>query len=158
MIEKESYKNFTKKLHKKIKRPYPTSAQIELTYRCDLNCIHCYCKGSEVKKELTACEWKDLIDQMHSAGTMWLTITGGEPLLRKDFIEIYAYAKKKGFFISLFTCGTLLDDETIRYLSENPPYSVEISLYGVKKETYEVISLAGTVNAPSFRTSASIKH
>lgn len=140
MIEQKKYENFVKKLHERINGLYPISAQIELTYRCNLNCVHCYCKGYKGGEELTASEWKNIIDELSSAGTIYLTITGGEPLLREDFLEIYKYAKKKGFLISLFTNGILLNDKLIKYLAEYPPYAIEITLNGASEETYESIS------------------
>jgi len=50
-----------------------------------------------------------ILDEVADAGCLWLLITGGEPLLRPDFRDIYMYAKRKGFLITLFTNGTLLD-------------------------------------------------
>ncbi|MGB2705587.1 MAG: radical SAM protein [Candidatus Omnitrophota bacterium] len=140
MIEKKSYQCFTKTLHKKIKGLYPLSAQIELTYRCNLKCVHCYCKGSERKNELSTSEWKNIIDQIHSAGAIWLTITGGEPLVRRDFFDIYTYAKKKGFLISVFTNGILLGNKALECFEKYPPYSVEITLNGITRKTYESIT------------------
>lgn len=56
----------------------PLSGQIELTYRCNLNCIHCYCKNSEdLNKELTTQEWKNVLDEIQKQGCLWLCITGG---------------------------------------------------------------------------------
>ena len=123
------------------KEYYPSSAQIELTYRCNLNCIHCYCKGSEDKnKELTTKQWKKIIDEIHKEGCLEITFTGGEPLIREDFLEIYAYAKEKGFIITLFTNGQAFTDEIIAYLVNSPPSSIEITLNGITKDTYEAIT------------------
>ena len=140
MIRHHTYWSFITELQKKRHGLCPTSAQIELTYRCNLDCLHCYCRGSAKKGELSTAQWKGIIDQLHKAGVMWLTITGGEPLLREDLIEIYSYAKKKGFFVSLFTNGILSDDKIIDYLSEESPFSIEITLNGITKGTYEAIS------------------
>ncbi len=140
MIEQRSYKDFTKGLQEKVKGLYPMSAQIELTYSCNLRCIHCYCLNSQGGNELDTAAWKDIIDRIHAAGAMWLTITGGEPLLRKDFLDIYMHAKKKGFLISIFTNGLLLDDAIIARFVECPPFSIEITLNGITKATYENIS------------------
>jgi radical SAM protein with 4Fe4S-binding SPASM domain len=71
---------------------------------------------------------------------LWLLITGGEPLLRHDFVEIYKYAKSKGFIIGLFTNGTLLTQRIADLLAEQPPFVVEISLYGMTAGTYERIT------------------
>jgi radical SAM protein with 4Fe4S-binding SPASM domain len=89
---------------------------------------------------LTTEEIKKLLDGLASMGSFWLLITGGEPLLRPDFKEIYLYAKKKGFLITFFTNGTLVDDKIIGFLSKYPPFAIEISLYGSTGVTYEKIT------------------
>ncbi len=123
------------------KANFPFSGQIELTYRCNLNCIHCYCKGlEEPDKELSADEWKKILDQLQKEGCLSLCFTGGEPLIREDFLEIYAYAKKKGFMITLFTNGQALTEKVIDYLVKLPPISIEITLNGITQETYEAIT------------------
>ena len=117
------------------------NGQIELTYRCNLDCVHCYCKGSEDKdKELTAAEWKGILANIHKEGCLFLCLTGGEPLIRDDFLEIYSFAKAKGFIITIFTNGLLFTEEIIRYLEQFPPFSLEITLNGITEDTYESIT------------------
>lgn len=124
-----------------LKTSFPFDAQMELTYRCNLNCLHCYCKGLEDKgDELTTDELKRIIDEIHQQGCLWLALTGGEPLIRADFLDIYAYAKRKGFIITIFTNGQLFNQEIVDYLVKAPPYSIEITLNGIAKDTYEKIS------------------
>ena len=140
-MEKNSFARFARKLAGK-RDHYPLSCQIELTYRCSLNCVHCYCKGSEDKnRELTTEEWKKIIDTLQEEGCIWLTFTGGDPLVRDDFLELYAYAKKKGFLITLFTSGHCLTKKHIDHLVKMPPCSMEITLNGITQETYEKIAL-----------------
>jgi radical SAM protein with 4Fe4S-binding SPASM domain len=93
-----------------------------------------------IAKELKTEEVFYIFDQIAEAGCLWLLITGGEPLLREDFLEIYSYAKKKGFIVTLFTNGTLITEEIADYLVQWPPHLVEITLYGVTSETYEGIT------------------
>jgi len=93
-----------------------------------------------IEKELKTEEVLHIFDQIAESGCLWLLITGGEPLLRKDFLEIYTYAKKKGFITTVFTNGTLMTPEIAEYLAEWPPRSVEITLYGATKETYERVT------------------
>ena len=141
-----SYADFSEKVHSGTSgKRIPLDASIDLTYRCNNKCVHCYCNlpekyGQAIKGELSTIEVKKLLDDVASMGSLWLLITGGEPLLREDFGEIYLHAKKKGFIITLFTNGTLIDDKTAGLLSEYPPFAVEISLYGATKETYEKVS------------------
>jgi radical SAM protein with 4Fe4S-binding SPASM domain len=123
------------------KTQYPLSGQIELTYRCNLACIHCYCKGSDdINKELTTNEWKKILNEIHKEGCIYLTFTGGEPLIRSDFLKLYSYAKKKGFIITIFTNGQLFTKEILDYLTKSLPYSIEITLNGITKNTYESIT------------------
>jgi radical SAM protein with 4Fe4S-binding SPASM domain len=81
-----------------------------------------------------------ILDEISAAGCFWLLYTGGEIFARKDFPEIYRYAKSKGFVITLFTNGTLITPEIVELLSEWPPFSVEITLYGITPEVYERVT------------------
>lgn len=131
---------FIDKIYNK-KQRRPLSGQLELTYRCNLNCVHCYCKGSEdKKKELTTFQWKKIINEIYKEGCLFLCFTGGEPLIREDFWEIYAYAKQKGFIITIFTNSLFFNEKIIRYLEKSPPFALEITLNGITKNTYEAIT------------------
>lgn len=122
-------------------RRIPHSGLFELTYRCNLGCVHCYCKGSEkLGKELNADEVRGILDQLHKEGCLGIIFSGGEPLVREDFWEIYLYAKRKGFLIDIFTNGTLLTEEKQKFLQKYPPHSIEITLNGITKEIYEAIT------------------
>lgn len=122
-------------------RPFPLLGLVELTYRCNLDCIHCYCKGSEDKnRELDCGQWKNILDTIYQEGCLWLTFSGGDPLVRDDFLDIYAYARKKGFIISLFTNGQAFTAEIIDYLVQFPPYVIEITLNGITANTYEAVT------------------
>lgn len=140
------YGDFSQRLHKKgAEKGIPLNGEIDLTYRCNLKCGHCYRVCEPNKKELTTEEVFHLFDEIKRAGCLWLLLSGGEPLLRKDFWEIYAYAKKEGFIITLFTNGTLLTPELVVRLRKYRQLSVEVSLYGISKETYErVTGVAGS--------------
>ncbi|OGW83553.1 MAG: hypothetical protein A2987_04090 [Omnitrophica bacterium RIFCSPLOWO2_01_FULL_45_10] len=135
------YDEFADDLETRVETPKPLNAQIELTYRCNLGCIHCYCKGVENKdKELSASRWKKILDDIYNEECFWITLTGGEPFLHDDFLEIYAYARRKGFLINIFTNGIELSPEIFKYLKRYPPFQIEISLYGVTEGVYESIS------------------
>jgi radical SAM protein with 4Fe4S-binding SPASM domain len=90
--------------------------------------------------ELTFDEHCRILDEISEAGCFWLLFTGGEIFARKDFLDIYTYAKRKGFLITLFTNGTLLNPRIADYLAEWQPFSIEITLYGRTKETYEKLT------------------
>jgi radical SAM protein with 4Fe4S-binding SPASM domain len=81
-----------------------------------------------------------LVDEFTEAGCLYLLISGGEPLMRADFPEIYTHAKKNGLIITLFTNGTLITNTLLELFQDSPPYVIEISLYGATAPTYEKIS------------------
>lgn len=123
-------------------RRFPIAGILELTSRCNLRCVHCYIKDAETQStsDLSTVKMKQIIDQIADAGTLFLLITGGEPLLRKDFGELYIYARSKGILVTLFTNGTLLTEEIIKVLNQAPPLGVEITAYGATKLTYEAVT------------------
>lgn len=152
---KLSYGNFSEKLHQEsLKRKLPIDGIIELTLKCNLKCGHCYCSQDPARKELSAEEIFKIIDHVTEAGCLWLGFTGGEVFLRKDFLDIYLYAKSKGLLVSLMTNGTLLDSKTARYLGKYKPFQAEITLYGITEETNaQVTGVKGMLK----RTLAAIK-
>src|SRR4030042_1207561 len=103
------YEDFSTKIHSvNSRKRIPLDVSLELTYRCNNRCVHCYCNlpsnnTKALEEELTTEEIKKILNELSSMGSLWLLITGGEPILRNDFAEIYLYAKKKGFLITLFT-------------------------------------------------------
>lgn len=119
----------------------PTEGHLDLTYRCDFSCIHCYCQGmGDPSRELTTAGWKKIIDDIKSAGCVFVSFSGGDPLVRKDFLEIYSYAKEQGFIVTLFTSGYSLTGKIIDFLAKSPPFSIEITLNGITDRTYETIT------------------
>ena len=116
------YSDFSLGLHQKVNgRRVPISGAIEVTRRCNNRCIHCYNNlpmGDQeaLLDELTYDEYCRILDEITEAGCLWLLFTGGEIFLRKDFLDIYMYVKKKGLLITLFTNGTLLTPEIADYL------------------------------------------
>ncbi len=121
------------------------SFDLEITARCNNHCHHCYINlpsgDREARaKELTAQEINDIADQSVALGAVWVLISGGEPLLRDDFEEIYLLLKRKGLLVSVYTNATLIRDEHIALFKKYPPLNIEVTIYGVTKETYERVS------------------
>lgn len=136
-----SYDKFSQEIHKKaLSNHIPIDGTFELTQYCNLKCLHCYCSPEKGKKELDFSQICNIFDQLKNAGCLWLLITGGEPLSRDDFLDTYLYAKKCGFFISLFTNATLINQKIIDCLKIHLPFIVEVSLYGASPKTYEQIT------------------
>jgi radical SAM protein with 4Fe4S-binding SPASM domain len=123
-------------------RRLPLNGTIEVTRRCPLTCLHCYnnlpmADGEARRRELTYGEHCDLLDELADAGCLWLLFTGGEIFARPDFLDIYTYAKRKGFLITLFTNGTLITERVADHLDAWRPFAIESTLYGRTQETYE---------------------
>lgn len=133
-------------------RRTPLSFDLEITARCNNNCRHCYINlppddGAALHDELTLDEISQIADQAVSLGSLWCLITGGEPLLRKDFPELYRLLKSKGLLVSVFTNACLVTDEHIRLFRGYPPRDIEVTVYGTTDETYERV----TRNPRSYR-------
>jgi len=114
----------------------PLYAYLELTYRCNLSCVHCYVDVPHAGKELSFEEYACVLDQLAEAGTLYLTLSGGEPLVRKDFLDIVKYARKLGFVIIILTNATLITDDLADKLADFFPKLVGVTLYGSREEIY----------------------
>jgi radical SAM protein with 4Fe4S-binding SPASM domain len=146
-LEQISYGEFSADLHhRQAGERVPLQVSIEVTRRCPLECLHCYnnlpMDDMEARRrELTKEEHFRVLDELVEMGCFWILYTGGEIFARKDFLEIYTYAKKKGFLITLFTNGTIINEQIADYLAEWPPFAIEITLYGRTRETYEALTM-----------------
>ena len=118
----------------------PLHAMFELTSRCNLGCRHCYIGPSGVKNELSLEELGGIMEQLADAGCLFLSFSGGEPLLRDDFLQIAGSARRLGFTFTLFTNGTLITPALADALAELCPQRVEISLLGGKPETHDALT------------------
>ena len=120
----------------------PINGSFELLPLCNLNCKMCYVRLSREEMEKqgrlrTADEWLTLAEQMQKAGTLFLLLTGGEPLIYPDFKKLYLGLKKLGFIISVNTNGTLLNEEWADFFKENKPRRINITLYGSDEDAYK---------------------
>jgi radical SAM protein with 4Fe4S-binding SPASM domain len=138
-----SYGAFSTALHGRARLGrLPVNGTIEVTHRCPLACSHCYNNlpvgdADARRSELSTAEMCRVVDQIADAGGLWLLFTGGEIFARKDFLEIYTHAKKRGFLITLFTNGTQITPTIADYLATWRPFAIEITVYGRTRETYE---------------------
>lgn len=122
----------------------PISGTFELTPRCNFNCRMCYVhlKPEQIPgygRELTAKEWIRIAQEAKEAGTTWLCVTGGEPLMHPEFETIWKELSQMGFFITLQTNASLIQGKMARLLEEYPPRGVKITLYGSNDEVYEQV-------------------
>jgi len=145
-LEQLSYGAFSADLHhRQAGERVPLQVSVEVTRRCPLECLHCYNNlpmgdMDAKRREMTKEEHFRVLDELVGMGCFWILYTGGEIFARKDFLEIYTYAKKKGFLITLFTNGTIINEQIADYLAEWPPFAIEITLYGRTRETYEALT------------------
>lgn len=145
-IKDQEYKGFSWQLHKKAGHK-PIVAQMELTFRCPLHCEHCYsdCYNNSkmAKKELSTKQIKEILDKCRRGGTLWFCFTGGDPLIRKDFIEIYTYAKSLALITSVFSSLVTLDKKILETLKSYPPFNIETTLNAATPSKYREITGTG---------------
>ncbi len=136
------YKDFSLRLHRRYwQRDRVIKAQLEITYRCNLHCVHCYTDPYNERKffpqELTLTEIKRIIDEMADLEILYLNLTGGEIFTHPNFFEIYDYAYRKGFLLMLYTNGTIFTRAIIDRLKHSPPFSIDISCHSVNEEAFD---------------------
>lgn len=122
----------------------PVAGTFELTSRCTLDCKMCYIHKGICNKEVLGREkptewWLNLAEECKKRGTLKLLLTGGEPLVRSDFKELYLKLREMGFLIDINTNATLIDDEYISFFRTYPPQKLNITLYGCSARTYEAL-------------------
>ena len=93
-----------------------------------------------ITAELSVDELLAIADEAISLGALWCLITGGEPLLRDDFFDLYRALKRKGLLVSVFTNATLITMDHIKLFKTYPPRDIEVTIYGVTKDTYERVT------------------
>lgn len=145
-------------------RRQPVNGTFELTSRCNLACRMCYVhhdagNRAEQARELSASEWLDLARDAVNNGMVFLLLTGGEVFLRPDFFDIYEPLTRLGLVLTLFTNGTLINDDIAARLAQAPPSRTEITLYGATAATYEAVTgVAGSYARCCAGIEALVKH
>lgn len=125
---------------KTLDRLIPFTVHWELTYHCNLQCPHCFIAVQNSREELSWGEVAAILNHLREWGTLYLILSGGEILTRKDFFDIAHYARKKGLALRLMTNGTLIDERVADQIKDLCPLSVEVSLYGSKPEIHDRIT------------------
>ena len=119
----------------------PVNGSIEVSPLCNMNCNMCYVRLSKEAMESkgrlrTADEWLSIAEEMKEAGTLFLLLTGGEPLLYPNFKKLYLGLKKLGMIITVNTNGTLINEEWAKFFESNKPRRVNVTLYGADEQAY----------------------
>lgn len=118
----------------------PFTAHLELTYRCNLACVHCYADKKSSGRELSLDEIRGVLRQLADMGCLFLALTGGEIFCRPDVFDILDSARGLGFAITIFTNGTLLDRDSVEKIKNVNPMGVEISMYSMSPEIHDRIT------------------
>jgi radical SAM protein with 4Fe4S-binding SPASM domain len=123
-------------------RHQPVSVTAEITHACNVDCEHCYLDLVPDSKigALTTAEWKRIFTEIKAAGCLFLILTGGEVLVRRDFFELAGFARELGMAITIFTNGTLIDEVNADRIAALRPMGVEISLLGGIAATHDAIA------------------
>jgi radical SAM protein with 4Fe4S-binding SPASM domain len=117
----------------------PLSAHVDVTYRCNERCTHCYLDHDD-HGEMTLAEIKDLLDQLADAGVLFLTFSGGEVLMRMDFFEIVKYARRLQFCVKIKTNGFMIREKEADRLRDLGVQEVRISIYSHRTEIHDAIT------------------
>lgn len=140
-----------KSIHEPIwqdRQPLLTHLDVELTERCNNACLHCYINLPQgdvqaAGQELSTEEWKAVLQEAAHLGALTVRMTGGEPLLRPDFIDIYLFTRRLGLQVQLFTNARLITPELADLFARIPPrQKIEITVYGMMQESYEAAACA----------------
>ena len=126
--------------------PILSELDIELTERCNNDCIHCCINLREkdrfaLEKELDTADVKHILKEAASLGALQVRFTGGEPLVRPDFEELYLFARRLGLRVLLFTNTRLITGRLADLFAHIPPLvPMEITVYGMQSDSYEAVS------------------
>lgn len=109
----------------------------ELTHRCDWRCVICYNPPPAPAEELRADEWREVLDDLRRLGTLTVTLTGGEPLLHRDFLAVAEAVRQRHLALRIFTNGSLVDATMAEAIAALQPLSVALSLHGESAATHD---------------------
>jgi len=121
-------------------KPKLTSLQIELTSKCNERCVHCYIPHENKINDIEAELFYDVLEQCKEIGLLNLTLSGGEPMIHKNFCEFLRKCKEYDFSVNILSNLTLLDDEIIAEMKANSLSSVQVSLYSMNPEIHDEIT------------------
>jgi len=118
----------------------PLNVQLDLTYRCNERCVHCYLDHHD-HGEMTTAEIKHLLQDMADAGVLILTLSGGEIFVRKDIFEIIEHARRLMFCVRLKTNATLIGEQEATRLRDLAIESIQVSIYSHRADVHDAITL-----------------
>ena len=139
----------------------PMSVHFDITYRCNERCVHCYLDHDD-HGEMTTAEIKRVLDELADAGTFFLTFSGGEVLMRRDFFELLEYARNLMFAVRIKTNAVMIGEAEARRMLELGVDQVQVSIYSHRPEVHDAItklpgSLRRSVEAIRFLTEQGLR-
>ena len=120
-----------------LERAQPLAASLELTYRCNWRCVFCYNPRHHDRRGLSGTEWLAVLDDLRTLGSLYVALTGGEPLTHPDFLAIARGARERAFALRILTNGALVTDALAAEIAALRPLAVELSLHGAAAETHD---------------------
>src|SRR4029077_18013691 len=117
----------------------PLAIHLDVTYRCNERCVHCYLDHND-HGEMSTAEIKDVLDQLAEAGTFFLTLSGGEVLMRRDFFDILEYARRLRFNVRIKTNGVMIRQREAKRMVELGVENIQISIYSHRSEVHDAIT------------------
>jgi mycofactocin radical SAM maturase len=117
----------------------------ELTYACNLQCVHCLSSsGQRDPRELTTAEAKRVLDELHDLQVFYINIGGGEPMVRRDFFELVEYSIGRDIGVKFSTNGAFIDADKARRFADMDYLDIQISLDGIDAPTNDAVRGAGS--------------
>jgi mycofactocin radical SAM maturase len=112
----------------------------ELTYACNLACVHCLSSsGRRDPRELTTAEAKAVLDELHDLQVFYINMGGGEPMIRRDFFEIVEHSIDRSIGVKFSTNGAFITDDAARRLADMDYLDIQISLDGLDAPTNDLV-------------------
>ncbi len=117
----------------------------ELTYACNLQCVHCLSSsGQRDPRELTTAEAKRVLDELRDLQVFYINIGGGEPMVRRDFFELLEHSISQGIGVKFSTNGAFIDEDKARRLAAMDYLDIQISLDGTDAMTNDAVRGEGS--------------
>jgi len=120
-----------------LERAQPLSASLEITYRCNWRCVFCYNPRHSDLRGLPTERWLGVLDELRELGTLYVALTGGEPLTHPHFLTIARGVRERALALRVLTNGALVTEELAAELALLRPMAVELSIHGANAQTHD---------------------
>ena len=120
-----------------LERAQPLAASLELTYRCNWRCVFCYNPRHHDRRGLSGAEWLAVLDGLRALGTLYVALTGGEPLTHPEFLAVARGVRERAFALRILTNGALVTEPLADEIAALHPLAVELSLHGATAATHD---------------------